>query len=130
MKRKLFSRHTPKGLEKYRDLSEKDIEKMSNKEKFEFLDKEYEKAGRNEFRYAKKKAKKHGIVGGMIGAGISSYASRGANKGHMLTSGIVGGVGGGLIGAGHGYLRGEKKAREEGHDRIKILEKNAERWYN
>ena len=127
MKRKLFSRHTPKGLEKYRDLSEKDIEKMSNKEKFEFLDKEYEKAGRNEFRYAKKKAKKHGIVGGMIGAGISSYASRGTNKGHMLTSGIVGGVGGGLIGAGHGYLRGEKKAREEGHDRIKILEKNAER---
>mgnify|MGYP003511529098 CR=1 FL=1 len=55
---KLFSRHTPKGLEKYKDLKKEEIEKMSNQEKFDFLDKEYDKAGRNEFRYAKKKAKK------------------------------------------------------------------------
>ena len=58
MIRRLYSRHTPKDLEEYRDLSEKDIKKMSNQEKFDFLDDEYDKAGRNEFRYGKKKFKK------------------------------------------------------------------------
>jgi hypothetical protein len=127
MNRKLFSRHTPKGLEKYKEPSEKDIEKMSNKEKFDFLDKEYDKAGRNEYRYAKKKAKKHGIVGGIIGAGMSSYSSRNTSKGNRLASAAIGAVGGGLVGGIYGYNRGEGKAREEGHDRIKILEKNAEK---
>jgi hypothetical protein len=100
---------------------------MSNQEKFDFLDDEYDKAGRNEFRYGKKKFKKHGAIGSIIGAGLASHASRGASKSHILTSGIVGGVGGGLVGGYCGYLRGENKAREEGHDRFKILEENAKK---
>lgn len=127
MIRRLYSRHTPKDLEEYRDLSEKDIKKMSNQEKFDFLDDEYDKAGRNEFRYGKKKFKKHGAIGSIVGAGLASHASRGASKSHILTSGIVGGVGGGLVGGYYGYLRGENKAREEGHDRFKILEENAKK---
>ena len=57
IKRKLYSRHTPDNLEKYKDLSEEEIKKMTRGQKLQYLEDEYEKAGRNESRYIAKKAK-------------------------------------------------------------------------
>lgn len=113
IKRKLYSRHTPDNLEKYKDLSEEEIKKMTRGQKLQYLEDEYEKAGRNESRYIAKKAKKWGLAGALAGASAGYALGKGSGA-------LAGGLYGGVAGFGFGGLRGSSKAKKEGHDQEKI----------
>ena len=121
IKRKLFSRHTPKNLEEYRKISDKDIEKMSRGERLRYLEEEDEKAGRNEGKYRSNKAKKWGIAGAATLGTLGALASKKSKVGSAIYGGLAGGAIGSIIGQG----RGSKKAKEEGHDRDKITLRNS-----
>ena len=45
--RKLFSRHTPKGLKKYKDYKDEDLDKMTKGQKLRALEEEDETAVKN-----------------------------------------------------------------------------------
>lgn len=116
IKRKLYSRHTPKDLEEYRNLSEEDIKRMSRGQRLQYLEDEYEKANRNETKYLRKKSMKWGLGGAIAGA--SAAKALGAP---LATGAIIGGA----YGAIGGSIRGYHKARKEGHDKEKISLKNS-----
>ena len=118
IKRKLYSRHTPNNLEKYRDLSEEDMRKMSRGQKLNYLEDEYDKVGRNEMRYVAKKGKKWGLAGSIAGAGAGYALGGGAGA-------VAGGIYGGFGGLAIGGIRGSIKAKKEGHDQLKISLKKA-----
>jgi hypothetical protein len=121
IKRKLYSRHTPKDLEEYRKVSDKDIEGMTRGQRLRYLEEEDEKAGRNEERYKSKKGKKWGIAGAATLGTLGAIASKRSKVG----AAIYGGLAGGAIGSMIGRARGSEKAKLEGHDRDKISLKNS-----
>lgn len=121
IKRKLYSRHTPKGLEKYRKLSDEEIEKMSRGERLRYLEREDEKVGRNEERYKSKKGKKWGIAGAVALGTLGALASKKSKVGAAIYGGLTGGAIGSII----GQKRGSEKAKKEGHDRDKITLENS-----
>lgn len=123
IKRKLYSRHTPKDLEEYRKVSDKEIEKMSRGERLRYLEEEDEKAGRNEERYRSKKAKKWGIAGAATLGTLGAIASKKSKVGAAIYGGLTGGAIGSIIGQG----RGSEKAKKEGHNRDKITLENSRR---
>ena len=123
IKSKLYSRHTPKDLEEYRKVSDKEIEKMSRGERLRYLEEEDEKAGRNEERYRSKKAKKWGIAGAATLGTLGAIASKKSKVGAAIYGGLTGGAIGSIIGQG----RGSEKAKKEGHDRDKITLENSRR---
>ena len=49
--RKLFSRHTPKGLKKYKDYKDEDLDKMTKGQKLRALEEEDETAVKNSNKY-------------------------------------------------------------------------------
>ena len=121
IKRKLYSRHTPKNLERYKNLSEEDIEKMSRGQRLRYLEEEDEKAARNEDRYKSKKRRKWGIAGAAALGTLGALASKKSKVG----AAIYGGLTGAAIGSMIGQARGSEKAKKEGHDRDKITLKNS-----
>ena len=122
--RKNFSRHTPSNLEKYRNISDEEIKKMTRGQKLRYLEEEDEKAGRNEERYKFKKGKKWGIAGAATLGSLGALSSR---KGKVGAA-IYGAAFGGLLGTAMGRARGSEKAKLEGHDRDKITLKNSRRF--
>lgn len=123
IKRKLYSRHTPKDLEEYRKVSDKDIEGMTRGERLRYLESEDEKAGRNEEKYKSKKGKKWAIAGAATLGTLSAAVS----KKSKIGAGLYGAAIGGLAGSMMGRARGSEKAKEEGHDRDKISLRNSKR---
>lgn len=124
--RKNFSRHTPSNLEKYRNVSDEEIKKMTRGQKLRYLEEEDEKAGRNEEKYKSKKGKKWGLAGAAVLGTMGALSSK---KG-KLGAAVYGGLTGGLLGTMVGRARGSEKAKLEGHDRDKITLKNSKRLDN
>lgn len=113
---RLFSRHTPKNLIKYKNYDDEDFEKMSRGDKLRALDLEDSTANKNTSKYIIKKIKKHGSIGAgagaLIGAGLTG-------KGNRAAGAVLGGLNGGLVGLMTGTLRGDYIAGKEGHNRDK-----------
>ena len=111
---RIFSRHTPKNLEKYKELTDKEIKDMSDGELDYYIDSEADKASRNENRYIRKKFPKYLAVGAGSGAAAGALL---AGKGARIGGGAYGAMLGGVAGAVGASYRGSKKAQEEGHSR-------------
>lgn len=110
---RLFSRHTPKNLEKYKDLTDEELKELSEGELDYYIDSEADKAGRNTQRYINKKLPKYLAIGAGGGAAAGALLSSGSRVGGGLYGALIGGMAGG-IGAAY---RGSKKASQEGHSR-------------
>lgn len=115
----MFSRHTPKNLEKYKldELSDKDIKKLRDGELYALLDDDIEASDRNESKYVAKKLPKWAGAGAALGAGIGALASPKGSKGIRA---LQGGLAGGFLGALGGTARGSSKAAKEGHNRSSV----------
>jgi hypothetical protein len=122
--RKNFSRHTPNNLEKYRNVSDEEIKKMTRGQRLRYLEEEDEKAGRNEERYKVKKAMKWGLAGAATLGTLSALASKKSRGSAAFHGALMGGLTGSII----GNARGSEKAKLEGHDRDKITLKNSRRF--
>lgn len=115
LRNKGFSRHTPKNLEKYTKYTDEDLDNMTRGQKLRALEEEDEKAERNTKRYVNKKLKKYVPVGLVGGASLGLLAPKGTKAGVAMMGGLLGGT----LGAAGGVMRGESKAKEEGHNRDK-----------
>lgn len=121
LRNKLFSRHTPKKLKKYKEYRDEDLDNMTRGQRLRALEDEDETAAENTGKYVNKKALKWGLAGagtGVVAGGALSRSVPGA-----LALGLIGGTGGAAIGA----IRGEHFADKEGHNRDKRTKKLARR---
>ena len=123
--RRIFSRHTPKGLKKYKEYYDEDLDKMTRGQKLRALEEEDETANDNTKKYIYKKLKKYVPIGAGVGALGGALL---APKGGKVLMGIQGGLVGGVLGGAAGSLRGEYKAKKEGHDRDKRTLRLARRF--
>lgn len=114
--RKLFSRHTPKGLKKYKDYKDEDLDKMTKGQKLRALEEEDETAVKNSNKYVYKKLKKYIPVGAAVGGTAMGIM---ASKGQRIPGAVAGAITGGVLGAAGGAMRGQYFANKEGHDRDK-----------
>ena len=124
IKRREFSRHTPKNLKKYKDY---DVENMSKGQRLQALEEEDNTAAKNTEKYAWKKIKKHAGIGAGGGAIIGAALPTGVGAKERLIMAGTGALLGGTLGLVTGDARGRKKAREEGHDRDDRTRKLARR---
>lgn len=113
---RLFSRHTPKGLIKYKNYNDEDLEKMTKGEKLRAIEIEDATAAKNSDRYAIKKIKKHAGIGALGGAALGAALGR---KGDRIPMALATGLVGGVTGVVTGDARGRYIADKEGHNRDK-----------
>lgn len=130
--RKLFSRHTPKKLKKYKEYKDEDLDNMTRGQKLRALEEEDETAAHNTQKYVNKKALKWGLSGAGAGAAtLGAIAAKTSPKGSKLastaTAALTGTLAGGSLGTIIGAERGAKKATKEGHNRDKRTTKLARR---
>ena len=100
--RKLFSRHTPKGLKKYKDYKDEDLDKMTKGQKLRALEEEDETAVKNSNKYVYKKLKKYIPVGAAVGGTAMGIM---AGKGQRIPGAVAGALTGGILGAAGGAMR-------------------------
>lgn len=112
--RKLYSRHTPKGLKRYKEYKDEDFEKMTRGQKLRALEEEDETANSNTNKYIFKKLKKYIPVGAGVGALAGGVL---APKGFKTPAAIQLGLLGAGVGTIAGITRGDSKAKKEGHNR-------------
>lgn len=124
LKRSLFSRHTPKGLKKYKEYKDEDFDKMTKGQKIRALEEEDATARDNTNKYLVKKVVKWAPAGALAVGIPAAIVSR---KGEKLVNGLAGGFTGGIGGATIGAIRGQYFADKEGHNRDKRSLKLARR---